>query len=226
MRRRCRCTTTSRSPKYRPRALRVQDVTRCVRLGRGPHADVVRRSDDDDVAYHGCRRTGPDGTDHVDPVPRAVPRHEIDDTVLAEALDGVAGLGVERCHVVTRGNHHDTPVARCVLPIRYAAAGVRPGRVPHAVFFVHAPGPERLAGARVDRDDRARHAGGRVQDPVDHQRGRFRLGERVRPVVAPVPAPHDLEVRDVGRVDLIEGRVVRVGSVVPVCAPLAGVLGG
>ena len=92
---------------------------------------------------------------------------------------------------------------------------------PRAPFGL-AVDPQQLAGRRVERDDRAARAGGRVEHAVDHQRRAFELVLGARAEVVGLEPPGDSSVLKLRRDDLIERRVVMVAQVAGVMTPLAG----
>ena len=174
------------------------------------HALAAGRADVEDavVDLRGAREpvTHGDGRLHVGV---AQPEHVEDDAglpVLAEALDGLAGLGVEREHE-RAGGAVDDPVgvgdAAVAEDVALAAAAAEQLR--------HVVDPQQVPVGGVDRVDAAPRVGD-VHDAVDDDRGRLVAdavddpvleepprGEQVRvlgrdPIRLGVPAPGQVEV--------------------------------
>ena len=136
--------------------------------------------------------------------------------------DRDAGLRVERDHLVAG---RDVDDARCSRPSgQYDEAAARqlPRRRLAALAFVLAVHPQHLAGAGVERDDRAARAGGRVDDAVDHQRRRLEVELGTRAERVGLEPPRDFELVEVVFVDLIERRIAGAGEIAAVGGPLAG----
>ncbi len=147
---------------------------------------------------------------------------EVDDAVLAEARNRLAGLRVERDEAVAGGDVDDAIVTLAVGPVGESAArqlARRPAR--GALALVHAVGPLQLAGARLHRDHRAARAGRGIEHPLDHDGRAFELGFGTRTEVVGLQAPRHFELADVAAVDLIERRVLRAAEVRGVHRPLA-----
>ncbi len=207
----------------RPQQLAGMDVEAAhvalqVRLRRRPHADLVRGTDDDDVADDGRRRAVADARLVVDLTAHA--DHEIDDAVLAEARHRSAGVGIERGEKEPR-RHREQPLVACAVgPVRGAAARGFARRARVALLaVVRPPVPQQLAALRVDRNDVARGAGLRVEDTVDHQRRRLVARFGARAVVAGVEPPRDFELARITRIDLIERRIPLRGEIAAVEPP-------
>ena len=195
------------------------DVAFQVRLRRRPHADLVRGTDDDDVADHESRRAVADARLVVDLA--AYADHEIDDAVLAEARHRPARVGIERREMEPRRHDQQALVAGAVAPVGGAAPRGLARRAREALLaVVRPPDPQELAALRVDGDDVASDAGLRVEHAVDHQRRRLVASFGPRAVVARVEPPGDLELAGVARIDLVERRIALRGEVTAVEPPL------
>jgi hypothetical protein len=145
---------------------------------------------------------------------------QIDRAVLAEALDRIAGLRIEREQPVARRDIEDAFLS-AVAPVRQPASGELARRrvtTRPLEFLVH---PEQLARCRIERDDRAARPGRRVDDATSHQRRRFELELRSRTEVLGLESPCNLELVEVTRVDLVKRRVARVGEISAVGRPFA-----
>ena len=165
------------------------------------------------------RRARADGIVHeVDVLIQAF--SEVDDPVPPEIWVGLSCLRVDRYHEVRRRNEEDAFVL-AVRPIRQSAARSLTRRAIAALAFFEAIDPERLAGLGVDRYCGAARAGGRVQDTVHHDGRRSEVDVRAGAEIVPVPAPFDLELRDIVSVDLVERRVARAARVASVIKPLS-----
>ena len=133
----------------------------------------------------------------------------------------LAGLRVEHGHVVPRRHHDDALVAASVGPVRETPAGeVARSFLPADPLVERVPRPERFARRGIDRV--------RIPPVRRHREQTAVRIKRRRPVVLVpaihgcVPAPRDLELAEVGRVDLIERRVARAPGVGAPVAPFAG----
>ena len=119
---------------------------------------------------------------------------------------GVPGLRVERDEPVARRDVEDSLIAP-VGPVREAAAGQRTRRRGAALAFVLAMHPRLRAGRRVERDDGATRAAGRVQHAADHERRALELELRTRSERVGLEPPRDLE-----RVEVASPRSGRAAS--------------
>ncbi len=147
---------------------------------------------------------------------------EVDDALLAEGLDRVAGLGVERHEAVAGGDVVDAVVGLAVGPVGDAAAGQLTGRPARRAFaLVHAVHPLLFAGLAVERDDRAAGAGDRVDRAADHDRRRAKLGLGARTEVVGLEAPGHFHLAEIARVNLIERRVLAAAQVGGIHRPVA-----
>ena len=81
--------------------------------------------------------------------------------------------------------------------------------------------PKQFAGHRVERDDRASRPGSRVERSADHQRRAFELELGARPKMIRLERPRELQLAEVGRIDLIQGRVPRVPEIGSIGWPFA-----
>ena len=193
-----------------------------MRLDR--HAFLEGRADDHDVLDDGRRRVEPDLAGlEIDLLALAEDRAllHVDDAAFAERRDHRAGLRVERDQAVAGRHVEDALVAFAVGPVRHAAAGQLARRDRGAVAFAVAVRPDQLAGPAVERDDRAARAGGRVEHALDRERRAFELVLGARAEVVGLEAPRDLELVEVGGVDLIERRVPGAAHVGRVVGPVA-----
>ena len=114
-----------------------------------------RGADDDHVVDDGRRRVQPDFTlleIDLDLLAVLADHHadlHVDDAVLAEAFDRLAGLGVERDQLIAGGHIDDAIVALAVGPVREAAAGeLARSPAAGALALIQAVDPLQLAGAR------------------------------------------------------------------------------
>src|SRR5262249_9189543 len=161
-----------------------------------------RGSDDDDVLHDQRGGVQSDITaSRIDDL--IVVQLEIDDAVLAEAGDAVPGFGVERDQLITLRDVED-PLLASVGPVRETSTGQLPRRRRRPRSFTFAVYPKLLASGRIQCDDSAPAAAGRVEDAVDHQRSAFVLKLRPRPQIVGLEAPGDLQLVEVAGVDLIE----------------------
>ena len=196
------------------------DVALRVRLAPRRVAGAVRGADDDDVARDDRAGVQSDlAGDRIDHL--VVVLLEIDDAVLSEVADRNAGLGVERDELVADGDEEDAFVAASVRPVRDAASRQRPRRRRGALVFVDAVHPQQLAGGGVDGDGVAPRSGGRIEHAVDHERRRLQIEVRPGAEDVGLEAPRDLQLAEVGGIDLIERRVARASEVASIGAPLA-----
>src|SRR5207247_4803886 len=139
-----------------------------IRLALGRSTGQVRRTYDDDVLGDDWCRVQPDFPGHQihDLI---VIELQVYDAVFAEALNRLAGFGVERDHLVARRDVDD-PVLAAVGPVRETPPGeLARGRL-GALAFVEAVDPFQLTGLRVERHHGAARAGCRVQPAFDHER--------------------------------------------------------
>ncbi len=144
---------------------------------------------------------------------------QVDGPLVTEALDLVPGVRIQRVQH-EGGRHDEDPPVAVHLTVGHALAVVLPHRVLPPLGGGLPERPERFAGCRVDRDDGAPLPGHAVQSAVDVDRSRAEdVVGRGSKVVA-LPYPGDLELLEVGRVDLVERRVVRTPGVTAPVAPL------
>ena len=185
-------------------------------------AGQVRGADDDDVLGDDRRRVQTDFTRHrIDFL--VVVHFQIDDAVLAEPFDRHARLRVERDHAVAGRHVHDPRIlsSSAVGPVREPASRELTRRRLAALPLVLAVHPQQLAGGRVERDDGAARAGGRVENAVDHQRRPLQIELGTRSEEIRLEAPGDLEGLEVVLVNLIERRVTRARQIAAVGPPFA-----
>ena len=182
-------------------------------------AGQVRRSDDDGVVDRDRGRVQADlAGDQVDVLVEVL--LQVDDAVVAEVGQPLAGERVQADQVVAGGDVEDLSVAAVIQPGQ-PAPRQPPRRRRAPLAFVVAVEPEDLAGGRVEGHRRPPRPGRRVQDAVDHQRRRLQAEFRTRSEVVGAEGPGDLQVVEVVAVDLVEGRVSRMGEVAAVARPLA-----
>ena len=151
----------------------------------------------------------------------------VDHAGFAELEVGLAGPGVERDELVGARDQHD-PLHAAVFPELDAALREAAVSRDAALVGPGVVGPQLLAGLGVDRADQIQGRD-RVERVADHERRAFQVtGQRLRLdlTVGCDPAPRDLELRDVRRVDLRRWRVLRAGPVGGVVAPLDRLLRG
>ena len=140
----------------------------------------------------------------------AHPLPEMDGAVFTEAADRQAGARVQRVEPCSGGREDPSidsrafPVDQATLPVADIALTLSP-RVEL---------PQHLPGRRIQRDDVARRRR-RVEHAVDDQVVGLELS-----LVACLVGPGHLELRHVGPVDLIEGRVMGAARVPEVRAPV------
>ena len=135
----------------------------------------------------------------------------------SEALDGLAGLGVERVQE-ERGRDHVDDVAAVDVGVGDALAVVLPHRVLPAEGFGLDPVPEHFAGGGIGGDHVALLAGDADQLAVDVDRRRARVNYRIR---GAVPDPVHLELVEVAGVDLREFGVALAAGVSADVGPVA-----
>src|SRR5436190_13068010 len=152
---------------------------------------------------------------------------QIDDAVPAERRNARAGPRVERDEAVSRRDVEDAFVP-AIGPVGDASARQLARRRGRTRALVLAVGPPQLARDRVERDDGAARAGGRVDDSVDFERRAFELELRTRTEAVGLEAPRDFERVEIRRVDLRKPRVVLMLQVSRVRAPfdVRGIAGG
>ncbi len=177
---------------------------------RGPHHH--------DVANHHRRGAGADRRPHQVQLPAQL-EPQVHHPVFAEAAHRRPRRRVERHQVEPGTDHEDARRHPVRLPPRHTPPGVAPRR--RTVPLVEAVGPQRLPGAGVDRHHGAPVTCRRVEDAVDHQRGRTVVVLRPGTVVVRLPPPHHLEVAHVVRVDLCERGIAGTARVATVMAPLS-----
>ena len=157
---------------------------------------------------------------------------EVDAAVVAEAARRPAGLGIHRQQVAVGGAVED-PRLVAVGPVGQAADAVaaRVDGESRAAHHVRVVNPLHGAGPRVERRGEPER-GHDVDHTVHHQRCGLHVedaqvfmnlaqGVEVERLVGRAPAPGDLQVVEVARVDLIEARVLRAAQVATVSGPLA-----
>src|SRR5439155_16794427 len=107
----------------------------------------------------------------------------------AERGDWRAGLRAQLREAVPGRDIHDALVAAPVGPVRQAASRQLPWRDAGALAFAHAVRPDQFARLRIEGDDGAARAGGRIEHALDHQRWAFELVFRERPERIGLEAP-------------------------------------
>ena len=175
------------------------------------------RADHDNPVHDDRRRTGPDWRAHQVQV-AAQAEAQVDHAVVPEARDRSPRSGIQRDQMEARRHHEDARPR-----VRRRPVGDAPARIPsrgRAVPFVHAVGPQGLAGTCVDGHDRATVSRRGVQDVAGHEWRGAVVVLWARTVVGGRPAPRDLQGVHVVAVDLIERRVAGAAGVAPVEAPL------
>ena len=149
--------------------------------------------------------------------------HEVHDTVVAERRVGLAGGRVDGHELLAEGRDQD-PLGLAVGPVLDAAGPARQLGRQFARPTAGVVEPELLARRGVQGGHLAMGRGG-VYLAADHQRrGRVAAGV-VCPLQAGVgglPAPRDLQLREVLGVDLVESRVLGRCQIRAVVRPLAG----
>ena len=151
----------------------------------------------------------------------AKPAPEIDNAVVAEALDGMAGAGVDGDQTAIDGGEKDAALARSRDPQGNAAVG----EVSITGVFLHfgVVSPLELAGRGIEREDAAERRR-QIESAIDIQGRGFEGGgaaTRGRIGIAGAVGPGDFELRDVGASDLLEGRKALAAGVVAVVVPFA-----
>src|SRR3970282_198405 len=123
---------------------------------------------------------------------------QIDDAVFAEALDRMAGLGVQRDEPIAR-RHVDDALVVAALPEREPAAGKPARRFRAALALVEAKDPELLGRRGVERRHGAPRTGRRVEHAVDHDGRALKamLGRGTE--VHRAEAPSDLQRAEIAR---------------------------
>ncbi len=153
--------------------------------------------------------------------PLMAPGLQIDDALVAERGDRLAGLRVQRDEPVAGRVIEDPLVAAAVGPVGDAASRELARRQAGALALAQAVRPDQLAGLRVERDHRASRAGRRVEHALHHQRRAFELELGERAEVVGLEPPGDLELAEVRAVDLIQRGVAAAGEIGGVVRPLA-----
>ena len=183
-----------------------------------------RRPDHDDAVCGdgGCRMHANLAGDQIDLLPFAEDHagFQIDDAVGAEGGDARSGARVERDQAVA-GRDVENPFVAAVSPVGDATARQLPGRRRRPRAFVLRVDPSQLAGGRVERNDRAACASGRVQHAVDHQRRAFELEFGTRPEAVGLESPRHLERVEIRAGNLRERRIVLILQVAGVRPPVA-----
>src|SRR5262249_16938986 len=113
-----------------------------------------------------------------------------------------------------------------VAPVREAAARQLTWRRAGASAFLLAVHPEHFSGCGIERENRAAASAGCVEDAADHQRRSLVLILRTRAKAVGLEPPRDLELVEVGRVDLIGWGVCGTARVAGVAAPFAAFCAG
>src|SRR6185295_9343831 len=108
------------------------------------------------------------------------------------------------------------PFIGSIRPVR-DAAGVRARGTGFAMVLGGPPGPQRIAGAAIGRNDRMARAERKIQHAIHLDRSDF--GGRI-PEVVELPAPGRLEILEVFAVDLIKRRIARAAGLRRIGAPL------
>ena len=148
---------------------------------------------------------------------------QVHDAVVAERVDGNAGLRVERDHAIAGGHVEDALVCAVrARPPRHAATGSLASARTAARAFVLAVQPLHFARCGIERDHRAARARRRVQGVVHVERGCGiqRVGARAEKIRA--QAPRNAQILEVVLVDLVQGRVALARKVAAVGRPLLG----
>src|SRR5689334_2177297 len=180
----------------------------------------MSRTDDDDVLRDHRRRMQTDFALHE--VHRlVVVQLQVDDAVLSERRYRVAGLRVEREHLIAGRDVDDTVVAAPIGPVRETAPRELARRGLAAGAFELLVHPEEFARRGIERDHGATRAGGHVDDAVDHQRRRLVVVLGPSAQLIGLEAPRDFELVEVVLGDLIERRVPRVPKIAAVGGPFA-----
>ncbi len=146
---------------------------------------------------------------------------QINDAVGAEAIHQRAGLGVELDQAIAGGHVDDALVAGAIGPVGKPAAGELARRMSGARTFAQAVRPNEFAGLGVERNHRAPRAGGRVEHAPDHDRRAFEFVFRIGPEIVGLEPPRDLQLVEVGCIDLIERRIAAEAQVSAIAWPFA-----
>ena len=148
------------------------------------------------------------------------PRLQVDDAVFAEVLHPVARAGAQRDEPVTGGDVENL-AAGAVVPVGEPTSRQPSWCAGAPRTLIQPMYPQQLTRLCIDRDGGPTRAGGGVEHPVDHQRGRLEDELRSRPEVLGLEPPGHLEVAEVAGIDLVERGVASVPEVSPVGRPLA-----
>jgi hypothetical protein len=201
------------------------DVTRDVLDSSRVVSAIVRVAHDHDPVHHdrwGRRRDIPVRQRPAVRVNRVVAQTQVEvhDPVQPEVGQGSTGVGVERGQVVAGRDRVDDTAAIDLRVGDCLAVVLSRGGLP-ARIVPHPPHPQRLARGRVDRHHGASLTGDGVE-LVAHLERRGPVDEiGLGAVVGRFPAPCDLELPDVARVDLIQRRIAAAALVPAPVAPLA-----
>ncbi len=143
---------------------------------------------------------------------------EVQRPVLAEAGIGNPGLCVKGDQPVSNRHVEDSRLL-AVAPVSQAASR-KPSRGRFAaVSFMFAVHPQQFAGGCVERDDGAARSASGINHAANHERRSFKFVFRPRPEIVGFESPGNLQLVEVGSVDLIEGPVARTGKIGPVGGP-------
>jgi hypothetical protein len=146
---------------------------------------------------------------------------QVHNTVGAEGGDHRAGLRVQRDQAIAGRDVEDPFVAAAVGPVRHAASRQLARRGRRALSFTVTVRPDQLAGLAVEGDHRTARAAGRIKDAVHGERCSFELVFRARAEHVGFEVPRQLELGEVGGVDLVERRVSGAGEIGGVVRPVA-----
>ncbi len=184
------------------------------------HAFAKSRTDHHGVFRNYGRRLHPDFSGlQVRENLLVVMAFQIDHAVFSKRGDPLASLGVQ-ANQPEAGRNVENALIHAVRPVRQTAPGKLPRRRAAALAFVLAVNPQQFTTLRVERDDRAPRARGRVKDTVHHERRSLEFVFRTIAKIVRLDAPGYLEVAEVRRVDLIERPVARARRVRGVGRPL------
>ena len=149
---------------------------------------------------------------------------QVDHAVVAEGFDGPAGMGVEFDQPIAGRDIEDALIAIAVGPIGHAAARKLARRERGAQAFIHAIDPFQFAGLGIQRDHVAARAGGGIDRAVDLDRRAFQLEFRTCAQIVGLEMPGQLQLVEVGGVDLVLRRIARSRRIGEIHRPIA--LGG
>ena len=143
---------------------------------------------------------------------------QVEDAAIAELRHELPRIRIEAVQPVLGGPGHEDAAVPAVAPIGHAA--IDAFRTPHPNALEGVEVPQHLAGGGIESAN-LHLRGGDVHAAVDDDRFAFDLGDGTRKAIAGRMDPGDLEVGDVGAVNLIQFGVPRRAVRAAVARPVA-----